>query len=57
MGNVNPEDVEGFFEYGTKLENGAGVSTSQRKGHLLSKSDTEKINIKDYLNGWTPSFM
>ena len=57
MGNINPEDVEGFFEYGTKLENGAGVSTSQRKGHLLSKSDAEKVNIKDYLNGWTPSFM
>ena len=57
MGNINPEEVEGFFEYGTKLKNGALVNTSQRKGNILSKSDAEKINIKDYMNGWTPSFM
>ncbi len=57
MGNVKPEDVEGFYEYNTKLENGAIVSTSQRKGHILSQEEMENINIKDYINGWTPSFM
>ena len=57
MGNVQPEDVEGFYEYGTKLANGAAVSTSQRKGHILSKTEAESININDYMNGWTPSFM
>ena len=57
MGNVQPEQVEGFKEYATKLENGAAVNTSKRKGHILSKSDAEKIDIKDYMNNWTPSFM
>ena len=58
MGNTKPEEVEGFYEYNTKLENGASVIVSQRKGgHILSKEDVEKINIKDYMNGWTPTFM
>ena len=57
MGNVQPDDVEGFYEFNTKLKNGAPVVTSQRKRHILSQSDAEKINIKDYMNGWTPSFM
>jgi len=57
MGNVQPEEVEGFYEYGTKLAGGVVVSTSQRKGHIFSKTEAENINIKDYMNGWTPSFM
>jgi len=57
MGNVQPEEVEGFYEYGTKLADGVVVSTSQRKGHIFSKTEAENINIKDYMNGWTPSFM
>ena len=57
MGGVPPEDVEGFKEYGTKYANGAPVSTSQRKGHVLSKEDVENLDIKKYMNDWTPTFM
>ena len=57
MNNVPPENVDGFKEYGTKLADGSPVSTSQRKGHILSQSDAEKTNIKNYINNWTPSYM
>ena len=57
MNGVAPENVAGFKEYGTKLTNGAAVSTSQRKGHILSQADAEKTNIVSYLNNWTPSYM
>ena len=57
MNGVAPENVAGFKEYGTKLSNGAAVSTSQRKGHILSQADAEKTNIISYLNNWTPSYM
>ena len=57
MNGVAPENVDGFKEYGTKLANGAAVSTSQRKGHILSQADAEKTNVISYLNNWTPSFM
>ena len=56
MSGVLPENVAGFKEFGTKLSNGAAVSTSNRKGHILSQADAEKTNIIDYLNKWTPSF-
>ena len=56
ISGVLPENVAGFKEYGTKLSNGAAVSTSNRKGHILSQADAEKTNIIDYLNKWTPSF-
>ena len=56
MNGVQPENVAGFKEYGTKLSNGAAVSTSKRKGHILSKADAEKTNIINYLNNWTPSY-
>jgi len=57
MNGVLPETIEGFKEYGTKLENEAPVSLSQRKGHVVSQSDAERINIINYMNNWTPSFM
>ena len=57
MGGVQPETVEGFKEYGTKLANGATVNTSQRKGHIISKEEAERIDIKKYMNDWTPSFL
>ena len=41
--------MEGFYEDNTKLENSFVVSTSKRKGHLLSKKEANKINIKDYI--------
>ena len=56
MSNVQPQNVAGFKEYGTKLANGAAVNTSRRQGHLLSQADAEKTNIISYLNNWTPSF-
>jgi pectin methylesterase-like acyl-CoA thioesterase len=57
MNGVPPETIEGFKEYGTKLENGAPVSLSQRKGHVVSQRDAERINMINYMNNWTPSFM
>ena len=57
MNGVPPETIEGFKEYGTKLENGAPVNLSQRKGHVISQSDAERINFINYMNNWTPSFM
>ena len=57
MGGVQPDEVEGFKEYGKKYENGAPVSTSQRKGDILSKEDVENLDIKKYMNEWTPTFM
>ena len=56
MNGVQPENVAGFKEYGTKLSNGAAVSTNKRKGHILSQADAEKTNIINYLNNWTPSY-
>ena len=56
MSNVQPQNVAGFKEYGTKLSNGAAVNTSKRLGHTLSQADAEKTNIISYLNNWTPSF-
>ena len=57
MSGVQPETIEGFKEYGTKLANGAIVNTSQRKGHIISKEEAERIDIKKYMNDWTPSFL
>ena len=57
MSGVQPETVNGFKEYGTKLTNGAAVNTSQRKGHILSKIDAESVKIVNYMNNWNPSYM
>ena len=57
MSGVQPETIERFKEYGTKLANGAAVNTSQRKGHIISKQEAESIDIKKYMNDWTPSFL
>lgn len=57
MSGIQPETVEGFKEYGTKFTNGAPVSTSNRKGHVISKEEADKVDIKSYLNGWTPSYL
>ena len=50
MSGVQPESVDGFKEYGTKLANGGSVSTSKRKGHLVSSNDAKKVNIKSFIN-------
>jgi len=57
MSGVQPETVGGFKENGTKLANGTKVDLSKRKGHTVSDSDAAKINLKNYMNNWTPSFM
>ena len=57
MGGVKPEEAKGLQEYGTKLANGAPVSTSQRKGVVLSDKDVKNLDIKKYMDNWTPSFM
>ena len=57
MNGVAPENIDGFKEYGTKLASGAAVSTSQRKGHILLQADAESINIINYMNNWTPTYM
>ena len=57
MGGVKPEDVPGFKEYGTKYTNGGPVGTSYRKGNVLSADDVKDLDIKSYLNNWTPSYL
>lgn len=57
MSGVEPESVAGFKEYGTKLANGAAVDLSRRRGHTLSASDAAGIVLKNYMKGWTPSYM
>ena len=57
MSGVQPETVDGFKEYNTKLANGASVSTSQRKGHIVSDNDAKTVNVINYLNNWTPTYM
>jgi pectin methylesterase-like acyl-CoA thioesterase len=57
MSGVNPENVAGFKEYGTKLKDGSSVSLSQRKGHKVSANDAASINKKNYMNNWTPTYL
>ncbi|MBR6071178.1 MAG: hypothetical protein IKP78_11385 [Ruminococcus sp.] len=57
MSGVQPETVDGFKENGTKLANGTKVDLSQRKGHTVSDSDAANINIKNYMNNWTPAYI
>ena len=57
MSGVNPENVAGFKEYGTKLKDGSLVSLSQRKGHKVSANDAASINKKNYMNNWTPTYL
>ncbi len=57
MSGVQPENVAGFKEYGTKLADGSGVNLSRRKGHVISANDASGINIKSYMNNWTPAFI
>ena len=57
MSGVQPETVNGFKENGTKLANGQRVDLSQRKGHTVSDSDAANINIVNYMNNWTPSYI
>jgi len=57
MSGVNPENVAGFKEYGTKLKDGSTVSLSSRKGHTVSASDAASINKKNYMNNWTPTYL
>ena len=57
MGGVKPKDVDGFKEYGTKFANGANVSTSQRKRLVLSDDDVKNLDLKKYMNNWTPTFL
>ena len=57
MSGVEPEDVDGFKEYGTKLKDGTTVSLSSRKGHTVSASNAASINKKNYMNNWTPTYL
>ena len=57
MNGVQPETISDFKEFGTKLLNGLEVDISKRKGHIISQNDAEKINIINYMNNWTPSYM
>ena len=57
MSGVQPENVAGFKEYGTKLSNGSEVSLSSRKGHTLSASDAQGIKLTSYMKNWTPTYL
>ena len=56
MGGVNPEDVEGFWEFGTRLADGTLVDLSKRKGHIIDYIDFEKFDLRTYMNNWTPYY-
>ena len=56
MGGVQPENVEGFFEYGTRLANGTLIDLSKRKGHIIVKVDFNKFDLRSYMNNWTPYY-
>lgn len=51
-----PEEVEGFFEYGTKLEDGTLVDLSKRKGHIIKEFDFKNFDLRTYMNNWTPYY-
>lgn len=57
MSGVQPENVAGFKEYGTKLSNGSAVDLSKRKGHTISASDAEGIKLTNYMKNWTPTYL
>ena len=52
-----PEEVEGFFEYGTKLSDGTLVDVSKRKGHLIDYIDFDRFDLSTYMNNWTPFYL
>ena len=57
MSGVQPQNVNGFKEYGTKLKDGTTVNLSSRKGKKVSAQDAGAINKKNYMNNWTPSYL
>ena len=57
MSGVQPENVNGFKEYGTKLKDGTDVSLSKRKGHTVSANDAASIKKQNYMNNWTPTYL
>ena len=56
MGGVQPEDVEGFWEYGTSLADGTLVDLSKRKGHIIQNIDFNNFDLRTYMNNWTPYY-
>ena len=56
MSGVQPQNVAGFKEYGTKLKDGTVVNLSNRKGHTVSANDASRINKKNYMNNWSPTY-
>ena len=56
MGGVQPEDVEGFWEYGTKLADGTTVDLSKRKGHIIIDIDFGIFDLRIFMNDWTPYY-
>ncbi|SFX50122.1 pectinesterase family protein [Ruminococcus sp. XPD3002] len=57
MSGVQPENVSGFKESGTKTKDGKAVDTSKRKGHIISESDAAGIKLVNYMKNWTPSYL
>ena len=51
-----PEEVKGFFEYGTKLINGTLVDLTKRKGHIIADIDFNEFDLRPYMNNWTPYY-
>ena len=54
--SVPPEEVKGFFEYETRLENGKLVDLSKRKGHVIQKINFNEFDLRPYMNDWTPYY-
>lgn len=57
MSGVEPQNVAGFKEYGTKLVNGTAVDLSKRLGHKISEADASGIKLTNYMKNWTPTYL
>ena len=55
MNNVKPENVA-FYEYNTTTLDGTAVSTSGRKGKVMTQAEASAVKPADYFGSWTPAF-
>ncbi|MDE7269186.1 MAG: hypothetical protein K2N81_01795, partial [Acetatifactor sp.] len=55
MSGVQPEKAN-FYEYNTTTLDGTAVSTTGRKGNVMTKEAADAVKVKDYFGSWTPAF-
>lgn len=55
MSGVQPEQAK-FYEYNTTTMDGTAVSTTGRKGNVMTKEEADAVKVKDYFGSWAPAF-